>query len=111
MRRDMKGLLAPDKLATFGAGLKQARVARNLTLAAAAERSGVSRASIARIERGDPSVAFGAYAAYLQMLGLLEQLARAIAPAQDELGERLRAQQVRKRPRSPSAEQGARYDF
>lgn len=118
MRRNLKRLIPPDSLAVFaaiGAALKRARVARNFTLDAAAGRSGVSRASIARMERGDPSVAFGAYGAYLHLLGLFSQVAEACEPAQDALGEHLRAQQVRQRPRSPpagkAADTAARYDF
>lgn len=114
MRRNVKRLMPPDSapaLAAIGTSLKRARVARNLTLDSAAERSGISRASIARVERGDPSVAFGAYATYLHLLGLLPQVCSALDPSRDVLGERLRAQQVRQRPRTPSTGEAARYDF
>lgn len=114
MRRNWKAFITPNTAGEFsklGRYLKHARVARNLTLDTASERAGIGRATIARIERGDPSVATGAFVAYLNLLGLLPQFTEALSPERDRIGEHLRSQQIRKRPRAPSDSRLRRYDF
>jgi transcriptional regulator with XRE-family HTH domain len=67
--------------------LRLARLRRRLTTAQVAERSGIDRSTLYRIERGDASVSFGVYANVLFCLGLdkdLDAIAR-----DDELGRKL----------------------
>jgi len=71
----------------FGENLKLARLRRRLSAEQVAQRAGVSRATLHKIEKGDPSVAMGSYFMVLNVFGLengVEQLA-----ADDELGRRL----------------------
>jgi hypothetical protein len=53
----------------------------------------------------------GAYAALLQLYGLLEQMAAGITPEQDKTGQVLRMTKQPKRVRSPSKKEIMRYDF
>ena len=53
-----------------------------------AERAGISRASLWKVEKGDPSVAMGIYAAVLHALNNLDQDLLLIAK-DDELGRQL----------------------
>lgn len=114
MKRDQKSvILQPTQLALkkLGSYIKEARKARGLTGIIAAERAGISRPTLVRVEAGDPSVSMGAYAALLQFYGLLEQVAAAIAPEQDGIGQALRMARQPKRVRGPSKKELARYDF
>jgi transcriptional regulator with XRE-family HTH domain len=63
-----------EALAEFGAGLRDLRRRRRMPVAYAARQAGMSRATLYKIERGDPSVSFGVYAKVLQQFGLLERL-------------------------------------
>jgi len=54
-----------------------------------AERAFTSRATLQRIEQGDPGVGIGIYAAVLQALGLLEELAAVADVSRDSVGQSL----------------------
>ncbi|HAS83411.1 MAG TPA: transcriptional regulator [Verrucomicrobia bacterium] len=71
----------------LGERLKLARRRRHLTAVLLSERAGVSRATLYKIEKGDPSVAMGYYAAVLDVLGLESELD--LLAKDDELGRRL----------------------
>lgn len=58
----------------IGARIKKARLRRNILFETLAEQVGISRGTLAAIERGDPSVTFGAYAAVLSALELVGDL-------------------------------------
>lgn len=60
-------------LADMGEQIKNARLQKNVTVELLAERSGVSRTSIWKVERGDPSVAMGIYAAVLHGLNNMDR--------------------------------------
>lgn len=75
------------RLAAFGERLKLARKRRKISMVRMAERVGVSRATLYKMEKGDPSVAMGHFAAALGVLGLESGL-DALA-GDDELGRRL----------------------
>ena len=75
------------QLASFGDRLRLARLRRKLAAGLFAERLGVSRETVRRLEKGDPSIAIGTYLKALRVLGLdrdIESLAR-----DDELGRKL----------------------
>ena len=54
-----------------------------------AERAFTSRPTLQRIEKGDPGVSMGIYAAVLQALGLLEDLGQLADIANDQVGQEL----------------------
>jgi transcriptional regulator with XRE-family HTH domain len=51
-----------------------------------AERAKISRVTLSKIEKGDPSVAIKYYASVLQMLGLLKNLEEVAAAKNDGVG-------------------------
>lgn len=83
----------------LGGNIRQARLRRAYSAETVAKRAGIARATLARVERGDPAVALGIYARVLQALGLeadLEQLA-----ADDVLGRKLQDANLGERARAP----------
>lgn len=62
------------KLQVLGEQVRLARQRRSLTMAMVAERAGMTRATLHKIERGDPTVTMGAYANVLFALGLSDDL-------------------------------------
>lgn len=66
-----------DTLAALGVGIRARRKQLRVSATAAAEAAGLSRVTLHRIERGEPSVAIGLYQRALAALGLRLQLADA----------------------------------
>lgn len=62
--------LAADKLRSLGEQVRAHRKALGINATAAAEAAGMSRVTLHRIERGEPSVTIGAYANAMAALGL-----------------------------------------
>ncbi|MBR5179088.1 MAG: helix-turn-helix transcriptional regulator [Lachnospiraceae bacterium] len=76
------------KLSLMGEQIKLARLRRNITEDLVAERAGLSRATVWKIEKGDPSVSMGAYASVLIAIGGLDDDLLLIAK-DDKLGHTL----------------------
>lgn len=62
-----------DILTQMGEQIKLARLRRNLSVELVAERADISRATLWKVEKGDPSVAIGIYAAVLHALNNMDQ--------------------------------------
>ncbi len=60
-------------LRTMGEQIKLARLRRDLSAELVAERAGISRASLWKVESGNPGVAIGIYAAVLHALGNMDK--------------------------------------
>jgi transcriptional regulator with XRE-family HTH domain len=90
-------IAATAALRRFGQDLREARLRRRIPSALLAERAGISRATLYKIERGEPGVAFGHYVMVLHSLGLSEQLKTLFTPASDALGLTLSSSQLPKR--------------
>ena len=75
MKKAAYNILPPteDILATMGEQIKLARLRRNLSAELVAERAGISRASLWKVEKGNPSVAMGIYAAVLHALNNMDK--------------------------------------
>lgn len=97
-------------LRKLGADLREARQRRGLTMAIVAERAFTSRATLQRVEAGDPGVGMGIYAAVLLALGLLEGLAQLADPSRDKVGQALSAAALPKRVRMPGKARKYRDD-
>jgi transcriptional regulator with XRE-family HTH domain len=92
---------------SLGERLKLARLRRELPTALFAERLGISRDTLNRLEKGDPNIALGTYMRALRVLGLdkdIDAVAR-----DDELGRKLQdlklPGQRKPRPKAPGAVQ------
>lgn len=77
-----------EVLQTLGEQIKLARLRRNLSATLVAERAGISRASLWKVESGNPSVAMGIYAAVLHALNNMDKDLLLVAK-DDELGRKL----------------------
>lgn len=75
------------QIQAIGQRLRLARLRRSMSTIQFAERVGISRDTLNRLEKGDPAIALGTYARALRVLGLdgdLDAIAR-----DDELGRKL----------------------
>ena len=104
---DILPLQVRRSLAKFGADLSIARRKRRLTVAMMTERTGVSRSTWSRLEKGDPTVSMGAYAQALFALGFGAPLGDLIDQSRDEQGLLLDLDQLPKRVRPPRGLKGS----
>ncbi len=86
-------------LVKFGHDLAVARRKRHVTVAMMAERTGLAKSTYARIEKGDPAVAMGAYAMALFVLGFGEVFGDLIDVHRDAAGLLLDEERLPKRVR------------
>lgn len=86
-------------LAGLGGNIKAARLRRAYSTTSVAQRAGITRKTLYRVERGDPAVALGIYARVLQALRLENDLG-SIA-ADDVLGRKLQDAGLEPKPRRP----------
>lgn len=77
-----------DILREMGEQIKLARLRRNLTAELVAERAGISRTSLWKVESGNPACAIGIYAAVLHALNNMDKDLLLIAK-DDEMGRKL----------------------
>ena len=75
-------------LKTMGEQIKLARLRRDLSAELVAERAGISRASLWKVESGNPAVAMGIYAAVLHALGNMDKDLVLVAK-DDEMGRQM----------------------
>ena len=92
-----------DILKTMGEQIKLARLRRNLSVELVAERAGISRASLWKVEKGSPSVAIGIYAAVLHALNNMDKDLLLIAK-DDIMGRRVQDFNLTVRKRAPRRE-------
>lgn len=74
-------------LTGIGENIRAARLRRRYSAALVAERAGITRHTLLKVEKGDPAVALGIYARVLQALRLEDDLA--VIARDDELGRKL----------------------
>ena len=86
-------------LEQLGEQIKLARLRRHLSAELVAER-GVSRATVWNVEKGNPSVAIGIYAAVLHALNNMDKDLLLVAK-DDELGRKLQDLELTTRKRAP----------
>jgi transcriptional regulator with XRE-family HTH domain len=83
----------------LGERLKVARLRRRYSAEMVAQRAGIARATLYRVELGDPGVSLGNYARVMQALRLEEDLKR--LAVDDELGRKLQDAEIGSRARAP----------
>ncbi len=86
-------------LSGLGDNIRKARLRRAHSLETVAERAGITRKTLYRVERGDPAVALGIYARVLQALRLENDIA--MVAADDVLGRKLQDLNLEPRSRAP----------
>jgi transcriptional regulator with XRE-family HTH domain len=86
-------------LKKLGEDLALARRVRRISASIMSERTSISRVTLNKIEKGDPSVAFGSYAMVMYVLGLTDKISDLIDLKNDPLGLELTRQKIPQRIR------------
>ena len=86
-------------LRKLGQDINDARRRRRITISLMAERAGVSRTTIGKIEKGDASTSMGGYACVLFVLGMHESLSNLVDSTHDLIGRRLEDEKLPQRIR------------
>lgn len=100
--RSKKPILLPKTqkiLSDMGENIKLARLRRKLSAEQVSERANISRATLWQIEKGSASVAMGAYAQVLFVLGLESDLSK--VALDDTLGRKLQDANLLVKERAP----------
>ena len=93
------------QLAAAGDRFRLARLRRRYSAESVAKRAGIARATLYRVEEGDPGVSIGTYASVLRVLGLqadLDLIAR-----DDALGRKLQDLKLPTRKTAPRRQQSS----
>jgi hypothetical protein len=88
-------------LTKLGQDINDARRRRRIPIRLMAERAGLSRATIGKIEKGDPTTSLGGYAAVLFVLGMVNRLNDLADATNDITGRQLEEERLPKRIRIP----------
>lgn len=86
-------------LSELGERLRLARKRRKLSNAVVAQRAGISRTTVYKVEAGDPGATLGAYVRVLAVLGLETDLH--LLAADDRIGRKLQDLALEPSPRTP----------
>lgn len=90
-------------LRKLGAEIRDARRRRRIPTTVMAERAFMSRMTLNKIEKGDPSVSLGMYANVLFVLGMIERLSDVADPKYDAVGLSLEDELLPQRIRKPTS--------
>jgi transcriptional regulator with XRE-family HTH domain len=98
------------QMIALGQRLREARLRRSISTLLFAERMNVSRDTLNRLEKGDPSIAMGTYARALRVLGIEKDLDK--MAQDDELGRKLQdlKMPVARKPRGTMGGKAAKVD-
>lgn len=86
-----------------GKDICDARRRRRITIQLMAKRAGISRATVGKIERGDPTVSMGGYSSVLFVLGMTERLGDIADAVYDLTGRQLEEERLPRRVRIPKS--------
>lgn len=106
MGSTMAKLALPSKKATsalekLGHDVQIARKRREFTQQRLADGAGISRATLQKVEAGDPGVSLGALAMVLLALGESDRLGQLLDVARDDVGLAIAVRDLPQRVRSP----------
>jgi transcriptional regulator with XRE-family HTH domain len=86
-------------LRKLGHDIKDARRRRRIPMAIAAQRASISKPTLIKVERGDPTVSIASYATILFVLGMADRLGELAAPKNDPVGLQLEEEHLPQRIR------------
>lgn len=86
-------------LSEFGENIKLARLRRKLSSEQVAERAGIGRSTLVKIEQGHPGVGIGNYLNVLRVMGLERDFL--LLAKDDELGRKLQDANLITKARAP----------
>ena len=89
-------------LKKLGHDIRTARIRRRIPMDLMAKRASISRTTLTKVEKGDPSVSLGTYVTIIFILGMLSNLANLLDINKDELGRSLEEEILPVRVRTPS---------
>jgi len=95
-------------LRKLGRDIKDARRRRRIAMAIVAQRASLSKPTLIRVERGDPSVSIGSYATVLFVMGMADRLADLADAKNDPVGLQLEEENLPKRIRGTRKSRPAR---
>jgi transcriptional regulator with XRE-family HTH domain len=93
---NMGGYRIDRQVSEFGQHVRGWRMVLGLTAQQVAERAGITRDTLRKVETGDAGVSFRSVAQVLRALGVLDQAVNAIDPLSSDIG-RLRAGNLTKK--------------
>jgi transcriptional regulator with XRE-family HTH domain len=104
MSKNLPPLPVPVRraLLKLGHDVREARIRRRIPMAVMAERALITRVTLSKIEKGDPSTSMGAYATVLFILGQNDRLAEVADVKFDDVGLALEEERLPKRIRLKS---------
>lgn len=88
-------------LRKLGSDIRDARLRRRIPTALMAERAGLSRMTLGKIEKGESGVSVGAYATVLFVLGMTARVEELADARHDGVGLALEEERLPKRIRLP----------
>lgn len=94
-------------LSEFGENIKLARLRRRLSSEQVAERAGMGRSTLIKIEQGHPGVGIGHYLNTLKVLGLDKDFLQ--VAKDDELGRKLQDAKLIVKKRAPKRNSHSQY--
>ncbi len=86
-------------LRKIGQDISEARRRRRIATELMAQRAGISRATLAKIEKGDPTTSMGNYAAVLFVLGMISRISDLVDSNHDLVGRQIDEENLPKRIR------------
>lgn len=95
----MASPMAKRQLVKLGDNIKMARLRRNLSLRAVAQRAGISPNTVVAIENGEAGVSIGAIVNVLHCLNLAEDIS--LVAKDDVLGRKLQDLKLEPKKRAP----------
>jgi transcriptional regulator with XRE-family HTH domain len=100
--RSLSPLPLPVKkvLRKLGDDIRKARLRRRISMDLMAQRAFISRTTLTKVEKGDPSVALGIYASVIFILGLVSYIEDLLDTNKDELGRFLENEKLPRRIRN-----------
>jgi transcriptional regulator with XRE-family HTH domain len=101
MKKSRPSFSVRRALVKLGEDIKTARLKRRIPMSLLAERSLIGLSTLEKIQKGEPGVSIGSYAAVIFSLGMGTPFAELLRPGADETGLALEQERLPKRIHGP----------